>query len=149
MDRDTRHVIESALSMINVAEELLRPGERHERGDYTTLVTAQAHDAWSGLADSKRSLEAHLANPPGPIEFDDFGNPIRISVNFVQYQRLLEALDGPAHHIREIQATRRIAELTPDPAHPNPINVLLKEYNDAVRAHNAAVATEKAKPRAA
>ena len=43
--------------------------------------------------------------------------------------QLLQAVTGPAHHIRELQVTRVIDET-------NPINVLISEYNAAVVVYN-------------
>lgn len=43
--------------------------------------------------------------------------------------QLLQAVTGPAHHIRELQVTRNIDER-------NPINVLISEYKTAVEVHN-------------
>ena len=54
--------------------------------------------------------------------------PETIAVNRKALHRLLAALNGPEHYIREIQATR-----TPDIiGFDNPINILIGEYNEAM-----------------
>lgn len=52
----------------------------------------------------------------------------RITVDGKALRQVLEALIGPGHFIRELQALRSPEELFPD----NPINVLIKEYNQQV-----------------
>jgi len=44
-------------------------------------------------------------------------------------KQLLQAINGPSHHIRELQLTRGVNE-------SNPINVLISEYNAAAEVHN-------------
>lgn len=49
---------------------------------------------------------------------------MRIEVDAEALRTVLQALIGPDHHIRELQATRKLHELV-----PNPIQTLLDEYN--------------------
>lgn len=58
----------------------------------------------------------------------------KVTVSAEPLRRLLQALNGPAHHIRELQVTRG-----PLVGHDNPINILVNEYNAAVEAHNAGI----------
>jgi hypothetical protein len=53
-----------------------------------------------------------------------------VSVNRDALRRVLEALNGPGHLIRELQATRGIEALSD---HVNPINELIRSYNEAVK----------------
>lgn len=52
-----------------------------------------------------------------------------VSVDAQALRTILQALIGPPHHIRELQATRSIAELTGD----DPIGVLVEDFNRAVQ----------------
>jgi hypothetical protein len=52
----------------------------------------------------------------------------KVAVDAKALHAVLSALIGPAHLIRELQATREPEELFAD----NPINVLIKQYNAAV-----------------
>lgn len=54
-----------------------------------------------------------------------------VTVNAKALREVLLALVGPAHHIRELQATRGL------PGYENPIDTLIREFNEAVDAHNA------------
>jgi|GEM_PF-1586572 len=56
-----------------------------------------------------------------------------VDVSAVALHTLLTALVGPAHLVRELQATR--GQLIGD---DNPINVLINEYNHALAAHGGA-----------
>lgn len=49
-----------------------------------------------------------------------------VTVNKEALYKVLRALNGPDHLIRELQATRRIAELT---GYVNPIDQLIRDYN--------------------
>ena len=51
--------------------------------------------------------------------------PQRIEVDATALKRVLAALAGPPHLIRELQVTRRLGDLT---GSPNPFAVLLAEY---------------------
>jgi hypothetical protein len=51
-----------------------------------------------------------------------------VSVDAKALRTVLQALTGPAHHIREIQMTRSIAALTGD----DPIGVLIEDFNTAI-----------------
>lgn len=51
-----------------------------------------------------------------------------VSVDAQALRSILEALNGPAHHIREIQMTRSVAALTGQ----DPIGILIDDYNLAV-----------------
>jgi hypothetical protein len=53
------------------------------------------------------------------------------TVNADNLRRVLEALNGPSHLIRELQATR--GPLVGD---DNPINLLMEDYNKAATLHN-------------
>lgn len=53
----------------------------------------------------------------------------KISVDKEALRKVLEALNGPSHLIRELQATRG-----PLVGESNPINVLVREYNEQNRA---------------
>lgn len=50
-----------------------------------------------------------------------------VSVDAQALRTILQALTGPAHYIREIQATRSIAALTGD----DPIGTLIEDFNRA------------------
>lgn len=58
-----------------------------------------------------------------------------VTVDAEALRRVLQALVGPPHHIRELQALRHHHN-TPG-FDPSPIQTLLDEYNAAVEAHNA------------
>lgn len=51
-----------------------------------------------------------------------------ISVDAEALRQILQALTGPGHHIRELQATRSLVAL----GIPNPIDTLLDSYNAAI-----------------
>lgn len=51
-----------------------------------------------------------------------------VSVDAQALRTVLEALNGPAHYIRELQMTRSIAALTGD----DPIGTLIEDFNNAV-----------------
>lgn len=51
-----------------------------------------------------------------------------IEVSAAALEAVLQALTGPSHWIRELQATRRV------PGYLNPINQLIEQYNSAVTA---------------
>ena len=53
-----------------------------------------------------------------------------VTVNADALRQILQALNGPPHYIREIQAIRNL------PGHDCPITRLTEEYNEAVRKHN-------------
>jgi hypothetical protein len=53
-----------------------------------------------------------------------------VAVDAKALRQLLEAVTGPGHHIRELQATRSLHAL----GHPNPIDTLIDSYNAAVAA---------------
>ena len=55
----------------------------------------------------------------------------QVTVNAKALKEVLEALNGPGHYIRELQATRSL------PGNDNPINILIEEYNSAIEAYNA------------
>jgi hypothetical protein len=55
-----------------------------------------------------------------------------VSVDAAALRTILQALNGPAHHIREIQMTRSIAALTGD----DPIGVLIEDFNRAIAGVN-------------
>lgn len=48
-----------------------------------------------------------------------------ITVDASALRQVLAALIGPAHLIRELQATRSLHKL----GHPNPIDILLEQFN--------------------
>lgn len=48
---------------------------------------------------------------------------MKVSVNAEALQQVLQALVGPPHHIRELQAIR-------SPIIPNPVDRLINEYNE-------------------
>lgn len=56
-----------------------------------------------------------------------------VTVNAEALRRLLVALSGPPHYIRELQVTR-----DPPFGKDNPINILGQNYVDALKAHTAA-----------
>lgn len=56
----------------------------------------------------------------------------KILVSADALRRVLIALNGPAHYIRELQATREPEQLFPD----NPITTLINEYNAFLEASN-------------
>lgn len=49
----------------------------------------------------------------------------KITISAEPLRQILQALLGPGHHIRELQATRSLHAL----GHPNPIDTLVEEYN--------------------
>jgi hypothetical protein len=53
-----------------------------------------------------------------------------VSVDAKALRQLLEAVTGPGHHIRELQATRSLHAL----GYPNPIDTLLDSFNAAIAA---------------
>lgn len=55
----------------------------------------------------------------------------KVTVSATALRQVLNALNGPAHYIRELQVTR--GPLIGD---DNPINILCDEYNAAVEAYN-------------
>jgi len=59
-------------------------------------------------------------------------NDLKITVSALPLVRLLQALQGPGHHIAEIQATRSIDKLLhkPGDADENEINRLLREVTE-------------------
>lgn len=59
----------------------------------------------------------------------------KITVSAESLRQVLQALNGPGHHIRELQATR--GPLVGD---NNPINILVNEFNQAVDSASAAAA---------
>lgn len=58
----------------------------------------------------------------------------KVTVSAEALRQVLMALNGPAHYIRELQVTR--GPLVGD---DNPINILVEEYNAAVKAHNVEI----------
>jgi hypothetical protein len=55
-----------------------------------------------------------------------------VSVDKKALKKILEALTGPGHLIRELQATRDLPPMRlseGDELYENPINILLKQYN--------------------
>lgn len=48
---------------------------------------------------------------------------VKIPVDAEALRRVLSALDGPPHYIRELQVTRNL------PGNNNPINTLIDDYN--------------------
>lgn len=58
---------------------------------------------------------------------------IKIPVDAVALHSVLRALIGPAHHIRELQATRDKPPLLTG----NPIDTLIREYNAFCEAQKA------------
>ena len=63
----------------------------------------------------------------GPKE----AHAVKVSVNAEALRRVLQALNGPAHHIRELQAIRNL------PGDKNPIDRLIEDFNAAAEALNA------------
>lgn len=53
-----------------------------------------------------------------------------VTVNADALRKILQALNGPPHHIRELQAIRNL------PGYDCPITLLTEEYNAAVHEHN-------------
>lgn len=53
----------------------------------------------------------------------------KVSVSADALYRILQALTGPGHYIRELQATRSLHTL----GHPNPIDILIEDYNAEVK----------------
>lgn len=53
-----------------------------------------------------------------------------VTVNAEALRQLLQSLVGSPHEIRELQVTREVWK-------ENPLNILIKEFNDAVEKHNA------------
>ncbi len=65
----------------------------------------------------------------------------KVTVSADALRQVLNALNGPAHYIRELQVTRNISKLPG--MNPNPINILVDEYTAAVDAHNKSIETEQ------
>jgi cyanate lyase len=59
----------------------------------------------------------------------------QVAVSADALKTVLEALNGPDHLIRELQATRNLDGLAGE---PNPINLLITQYNEQVEAYNVA-----------
>ena len=55
-----------------------------------------------------------------------------VTVDAKALRELLNALNGPAHFLGELQVTRSLHKL----GHPNPIETLVEEFNAQVQAHN-------------
>jgi len=53
--------------------------------------------------------------------------PTTVTVSADALSRVLVALIGPPHRIRELQATRSLHKL----GFPNPIDILIEQYNAA------------------
>ena len=53
---------------------------------------------------------------------------MKLSISAEPLRRVLEALNGPPHLIRELQATR--GPLVGD---DNPINIIIEEFNEQVK----------------
>lgn len=58
----------------------------------------------------------------------------KVTVSADALRQVLNALNGPGHHIRELQVTRNL------PGSTNPIDVLVEEFNAAVDVHNQSIA---------
>ncbi len=63
---------------------------------------------------------------------------IKLSISSGPLRRVLEALNGPPHLIRELQATR--GPLVGD---DNPINILVNEFNEQIREQENGKKTKK------
>lgn len=78
------------------------------------------------------SLETSEAEALLPDHFPDAGEkvepPVSISVPANALRELLQAVVGPGHHIRELQATRQVSKLMGE---PNCIDVLVDAFNAA------------------
>lgn len=107
------------------------PNERLVRGDFlgttdhdfSAFVDSMPDKHWAkyDLSAVRLGWEAHKAQKKTKT--------VTVSVSADVLRSLLQAVNGPAHYIRELQATRGIDE-------SNPINVLISEYNAAVEMHN-------------
>ena len=62
-----------------------------------------------------------------------------ITVSRDALYKVLHALVGPAHHIRELQATRSLHAL----GHPNPIDILIEQFNACAPTAQAAPVTQR------
>lgn len=62
----------------------------------------------------------------------------KLTVSAEPLRTILQALIGPPHHIRELQATRRL----PASMAGNPIDVLIAEFNAAAEQCNATSTTQ-------
>jgi len=58
-----------------------------------------------------------------------------VTVNAAALRQLLEAVMGPAHLIRELRVIQELHQKKLSP--PDPITILVEEYNAAAEAHNA------------
>ena len=56
----------------------------------------------------------------------------KITVSADALRTVLQALNGPGHYIRELQAIRNL------PGDASPIDTLIDEYNAAANTHNVA-----------
>lgn len=56
-----------------------------------------------------------------------------VNVDAAALRQVLEALTGPAHHIRELQMTRSVAALSGD----DPIQTLIDDFNAGIKTLNA------------
>lgn len=61
--------------------------------------------------------------------------PEKLTVDAAALIQVLNALQGPGHHIRELQATRSLHAMGPEYA--NPIETLLAEVREQLAAHGA------------
>lgn len=64
--------------------------------------------------------------------------PALVTVDAKALRQVLQALIGPPHHVRELQATRTPESLFPE----NPINVLVDQYNSQMSGSAASSETE-------
>lgn len=60
----------------------------------------------------------------------------KVTVSADALRQVLNALSGPGHYIRELQATRNLGRMIG--VEKNAINILCEEFNAAVAVHNAA-----------
>lgn len=73
----------------------------------------------------------------------------KVTVSREALAAVLNALNGPPHYIRELQATRMLDAIEEMAGRPkkNAINILVDEYNAAVKVYNEdAKAAEQFKP---
>jgi hypothetical protein len=95
------------------------------------------NDPWSNALICANEWLALAASPIAPQagQAGESGEALdRLSVNADALYQVLQALVGPAHHIRELQATRSLHKL----GHTNAIETLLEDYEAAALRAQAA-----------
>jgi len=89
----------------------------------TVLMVADA-----AVTDDEGAGTVYLATPASAQEAPAPEDQKLVSVDADALREVLQALIGPAHHIRELQATRSLHAM----GYPNAIDTLVESFNEAV-----------------